>query len=166
MVFVGFGCFCEFIVAGTLIKNFHLLITGRLSALGDAGMAMVVLLMFPFGLLILLLPLTVKFVVSPQGLEYHTLAGVFRADWGTTLRLIRYRSHSTGTDVVLIVQYTGYSLRGWTRYAPWDVLRGATDQPIFISQLGRSHGRQVMADILRYAPQLEETAGQLGLIAK
>jgi hypothetical protein len=162
LIFLGMGAFGVIVPFVTLAVNSPKLATGQLGSSGYLGLAVLFAILLPIGILMLATPFLAKIVVSPLGLEYHTLSAVIRFDWRETASLKGIEVRRAGKDLVLITQYTDITPRAWTRFMPWDVRRNLIGMPIPVSSFGGFQGRQLLDDIKHYVPDLLEAQAEGG----
>jgi hypothetical protein len=152
LLFIIWGILCEGMVAGTLIKNSSDLLAGKFSTLDYVGFAFVIFVFFPFGVLSFAVPFSAKIVLSPQGVEFHTISSITKANWSDlSIGLIQTQSNVSKT---LVSSQSDVTLRSWAKYLPWDVTSGIRELGIPFSQFGIFTSQKLLASINLYAPFL------------
>lgn len=127
---------------------------GQLGGLWDyVRVAIIVLVMLPLGCLCILTPVYTKVVLSPQELEYHTLACVITVEWENLINMGPV-TDLAGRTVWLVLQECDVVPRGWVKFAFWDAVKNTIRQGIPLARFGRLSWRPLKLDIERYAPQL------------
>jgi hypothetical protein len=97
--------------------------------------------------------LSSKIIISPEGIEYHTLAAIVSSSWENVTASVR--KESTGENIYIHILNPEIRLRSWTRFAPWDVHKGVKKNGIPLSSFGGSKPNKLVEDIHRFAPQLK-----------
>jgi hypothetical protein len=154
--FLLFGMLVVVIFVLTVVQSATRAISGELSLLGYAGLLLAVVLLLPTGLALLVTPFVVKVVVSPQELEYHTLAYILRVKWEAIESVVRTEFGAAGAQTLLVPLRPIVVLRWWARFAPWDVQDAAASIGVPISMFGGFRGGNLKADLRRFAPHLVE----------
>ncbi|MBI3172095.1 MAG: hypothetical protein HYZ25_00125 [Chloroflexi bacterium] len=144
---------CEIMVVGTLIKNLPNLLAGNSDFLDYVVVIIIVAICFPIGLLSLAIPFWAKIVLSPEGVEFHTISAIIKANWSDlSIGTIQTPSDLSKT---LLCSQSDITLRNWAKCLPWDVSSGIRELGIPFSQFGFFNSRNLSASINQYAPHLK-----------
>jgi hypothetical protein len=129
-LFLSIGTFFEIMVYVVIVANLPDLLSGKISA-GDAiGLAFMGLVALPFALLAQCVPFIMKIVVSDQGIEYHTIAYIYRARWRDLINRGMMPTGRAGVSVILASYQPEVIVRSWARQLPWDIPEGAARRGI------------------------------------
>lgn len=91
-----------------------------------------------------------KLVVSPEGIEHHTLGMTFSTSWSNVQALREGR-----WEVTLVLTRPAHSTYGKIfTYLPGDKVRRLNNRTIPLSNYGWSSSSQLREDIQKYAPHL------------
>ena len=142
------GSFILFIVIGTLLVNFQELFSGKLGIADYLGFVFVIVVMFPFGLLLFSTPLVTKIVVYSHGIEYHTPVFILRADWKELINVGHVKNTNAGKSMVIIPKDGTLTLRKWALPFRKILRHNPKDIQILVSQFGASNGNSLETDIL------------------
>jgi hypothetical protein len=129
--------------------------TGQLDVFDVMLAVPLFVLMFGFGALILTMLITVRLVITPEGLHYDTLAYRAFAPWDHVSRVEQISHFTTGREEAILVLDPDVHLRGWTRHAKWHIEPDPDWMIIEVSRfmLGWRH-RKLGRELRHYAPQL------------
>jgi hypothetical protein len=141
------------IVIGGFVVNFPTLITGEMTVLDYGGLLILVFLVFPFGIVVLVTPFLSKIVVSPEGLEYYTVAYIIRLNWADVVDAVYRTNGYMDKTTILIPRHFEVIERAWAKLVPWD-LAYVMSEGIPISRFGGFRGKRLKSDIQKFVPHL------------
>jgi len=154
ILFLSMGSLIEAMVLIVFIANLADLVGGKLPFREVLSLVLLLLLIVPTGAIALIAPFATKIVLSPQGIEYRTLAYVFRSGWGDLVNVGFRHMGRPGRSLVLKSQKAEVVLRQWAYLLPGDIRRHALRRGIPISWFGSDKGRQLLSDLREMAPHL------------
>ena len=119
------------------------------SLLEKLGFVAFVIMFIVLGIWAIAILFTSKIILSPDGVEYHTLGAVIKARWQDVK--VPIRPGATDGNFSLYASKPEIRLRSWTRFAPWDAQKGSTynlaHDGIPIYQFGGINPQKMIADI-------------------
>ena len=154
VLFLSMGSLIEAMVLIVFVANLADLVSGMLPFREVMSLVLLILLIVPMGAIALIAPFATKIVLSPQGIEYRTLAYVFRSEWGDLINVGFRHMGRPGRSLVLKSQKPEVVLRRWANLLPGDIRRHAIQRGIPISWFGSDKGRQLLSDLREMAPHL------------
>lgn len=131
--------------------NYHDLLTTPWTLWEYIGVPLVCS-MFAFGVLMLVAPFVIKVVISPQGIEYHTISYIVRLTWQniSNEQPENWASDEETNEEIAADIY----VRPWARFNSIKVKRQAVKNGIPLSWFGGIGGRRLKADLRKFAPHL------------
>jgi len=159
-LWIGFlllGVAVTLLAIGTVVYNFDDLIGGQMSLLDYIAFFLMLPFMISWGVFFLATLIFTKVVTSPQGLEYHTLAYTIKVNWQEIKNLPNDETARQQASVSepQASPCSHVEPRRWTRLVGVDVEKRAMKQGIPLYMFGGYRGCQLMADVRKYAPQLD-----------
>ena len=152
------GCSCVLLAVGIVVASFGDLIVGNMEPLDYAAFFLVITLLLCWGVFLLAVLVVTKIVTSPQGLEYHTLFYIVKIDWQELKALPRDKAAAVRRNVSeaesRASEFPQIAPRRWTGIIGLDAKKQAVKNGVPLHRFGGYRGRQLMADIRRYAPHL------------
>jgi hypothetical protein len=142
------GSFLLLIAIGTLIFNFQDLVSGILGVADYLGIIIVIVFIFPAGLLLFIIPFVTKIVVKAHGVEYHTPTCVFFADWKDLVNIGHVKDEKVGKSLLVISRGGNLILRKWAQPFQKIIKHNPKDVQILVSQFSASNGHSLETDIL------------------
>ncbi|HNT73554.1 MAG TPA: hypothetical protein PKH77_00905 [Anaerolineae bacterium] len=105
------------------------------------------------GIFMFVAPFVMKIVISPQGIEYHTISYIVRLTWqNSSNEWPENWTSDKETDETITADIY---VRPWARFNSLKVKRQAIKNGIPISWYGGIGGRRLKADIKEFAPHLK-----------
>ncbi|MCP4536343.1 MAG: hypothetical protein GY832_04280 [Chloroflexi bacterium] len=148
------GILSEAISIATLVMNYPNIITGRINLFGYTWLLFVGLGIIA-GAYTLVRPFVTKIIVSPKGLEYHTLSCVIKSEWHQIMSIGNMSYDQAGSAIALVPLNPHIVAKEWTKYVPWwDVERNAIAHGIPVSWFGGFMGHRLRSDMQKFAPHL------------
>lgn len=154
ILFLSMGSLIEAMVLIVFVANLVDLVSGRLPFTEVLSLVLLLLLIVPTGAIALIAPFITKIALSPQGIEYHTLAYVFRSEWRDLVNVGFRHMGRPGRSLVLKSQRPEVLVRPWASLLPGNIRRHAIRRGIPISWFGSDKGRRLLTDLREMAPHL------------
>jgi len=142
------GSFILLIVVGMLVMNFQDLFSGNLGVSDFLGIIVIIVFMFPTGLLLFSTPFVTKIVVKVHGIEYHAPTYVVLADWKELVNVGPVKNTHAGKSLVVIPQEGKLTLRKWAQPFQKILKHNPKDVQILVSQFSASNGHSLEKDFL------------------
>ena len=114
--------------------------------------ALLAALFVPYGVALVCTPLITRVIVRSQGIEYHTLNYVLKAEWKEVLNSGYFHVPNTGKTLVVIPNGGLLAVRKWTRPF-WSLFRSDPRHvELFVSLFGSCDGHKLEDDIMVNVP--------------
>ena len=153
-----YGSSCILAAIGTVVADFDDLIVGNMAPFDYAAFFLVVPFSLCSGVFLLVVLAITKIATSPQGLEYHALFYIVKIDWQEVKMLPRDKAEMVRRSVSQAEsqasEFPQIAPRRWTGFVGLDAKKQAIKNGVPLHRFGGYRGRQLMADIRRYAPHL------------
>jgi len=157
-LYILFGSTCLWLAIYISAIISLILAGGDEIAFGDIVLILYAAIFYFLGVLFFTILFTLKIILSPEGLEFHTLGAVIKSRWtDATIRIFR---DTTGKNATLYVSNPEIKHSSWTRYAPWDIqkrtMRNLAHYEIPVYLFGGFAPQKFIADIQRFAQKPEK----------
>ena len=151
------GTLAEVIGGGTLIKNYPYLPPHENELSYYFGLLVTLFLVIPFGILLFVQLFSTKIIVSPQGIEYHTIRYVLWPNWSDLMNVGAVSFGYASSSIALVSLHPQIRMHRWAKSLPWRWQPTVAENqiPIIpISWFGGFFGRRLRSDIRKFAPHL------------
>jgi hypothetical protein len=153
--YLSLGAFLLLIVVGTVIFRAPGIFSDG-SAFDLLGILVLIVVVFPFSLVLLARAFLIKVVVKPQGIEYHSTFFVLQADWRNLVHLGYVKRTNAGRTLVVVPRAGNLIHKKWAK--PFrNILKEypneLQDVQILVSQFGGRNGHSFETDVLANVEQ-------------
>jgi hypothetical protein len=166
--FLFIGVFIFTISVGTLVVMFPSAMAGNLSISDLGTLSTILLCLALLAAVFILTAIMNKIVVSPSGLEYHTVVTVVKSSWQDVILAEKRNWGVVGSSIMVTSLDPKVTTKEWVRRVLWDLGDvGIAKRGIPVSWFGGFNGKKLKSDLEYYAPHLfEEINGKIRFVDK